>query len=255
MKKILIIEDDYSVKSLIREIFEENNYKVFSASDGKEGIAIAKEILPDIIICDIMMPGTNGYEVKEALNKEESTVLIPFIFLTAKAEMNDLRSGMDLGADDYIVKPFRVTSLLKTVETRLTKLEDIRNSGRASKDENEAPEKHLTEGERLLVTVKNKTKFVKIGDIICITALGEYSTINLIDGSKIVLRKVLKEWENKLSTSTFLRIHRSTIINLNYVARIEKWYNRSYKIFMQNINQDFIISQRYAVKLKSRLSL
>jgi DNA-binding LytR/AlgR family response regulator len=254
MKRILIVEDDYSVKSLVREIFEENNYKVFSASDGKEGVALAKEIVPDIILCDIMMPGLTGYEVKEELNKDELTSLIPFIFLTAKADMSDLRSGMDMGADDYIVKPFRVPALLKTVETRLQKIEELKNSGRVQNNL-VPPEKQLSENERLLVSIKNKTKFVRIGDIVCITALGEYSTVNLTDGSKVVLRKVLKEWEKKLSSEIFLRIHRSTIINLNYAARIEKWYNRSYKVYMQGNNQEFVISQRYAVKLKSRLSL
>jgi DNA-binding LytR/AlgR family response regulator len=254
MRKILLIEDDYSVKSLLREIFEENNYKVFSASDGKEGVSLAAEILPDIIICDIMMPGLNGYEVKEELNKHEDTALIPFIFLTAKAEMGDLRFGMDLGADDYIVKPFRVPALLKTVETRLQKIEELKNAARVK---NTAPAgKQFSENERLLVSVKNKTKFIRIGDIVCVTALGEYSTINMVDGSKIVLRKVLKEWEKKLSPDVFLRIHRSTIINLNYAVRIEKWYNRSFKVYMNGgENQEFIISQRYAVKLKSRLSL
>jgi DNA-binding LytR/AlgR family response regulator len=254
MRKILIIEDDYSVKSLIREIFEENNFKVFSASDGKEGVSLAKEILPDIILCDIMMPGFNGYEVKEELNKEECTSLIPFIFLTAKAEMGDLRSGMDLGADDYIVKPFRVPALLKSVETRLQKIEELKNSARI---QNTIPavNKQLSENERLLVSQKNKTKFIRVGDIISVTALGEYSTINMSDGTKIVLRKVLKEWEKKLTSEIFLRIHRSTIINLNYAVRIEKWYNRSFKVYMKGNNQEFIISQRYAVKLKSRLSL
>jgi len=254
MKKILIIEDDYSVKSLIREIFEENNYKVFSASDGKEGVTLAKEIFPDIILCDIMMPGLNGYEVKEELNRAAETSLIPFIFLTAKSEMCDLRSGMDLGADDYIVKPFRVPALLKTVEARLQKIEELKNSARSS-NEMPAASRQLTENERLLVSVKNKTKFIKVGDIVCVTALGEYSTINLVDGSKIVLRKVLKDWEKKLSPDVFLRIHRSTIINLNFAVRIEKWYNRSFKVYMKGNNQEFIISQRYAVKLKSRLSL
>lgn len=254
MKKVLIIEDDYSVKSLLREIFEENNYKVFSASDGKEGVSLAAEIFPDIIICDIMMPGLNGYEVKEELNKHEDTALIPFIFLTAKAEMGDLRSGMDLGADDYIVKPFRVPALLKTVETRLQRIEELKNAAK-TKAAAQPTDKQLSENERLLVSVKNKTKFIRIGDIVCVTALGEYSTINLSDGSKIVLRKVLKEWEKKLSSDIFLRIHRSTIINLNYAVRIEKWYNRSFKVYMKGDNQEFIISQRYAVKLKSRLSL
>ncbi|MGE5679735.1 MAG: response regulator transcription factor, partial [Bacillota bacterium] len=105
-RKIVVIEDDISLRDNIEQLLEEFGYRVLSAEDGKKGIKIIKEILPDLIISDIMMPGIDGYEVLRQLGSDPKTLTIPFIFLTARAEMKDLREGMLLGADDYLIKPF-----------------------------------------------------------------------------------------------------------------------------------------------------
>ena len=111
MKKILIIEDDPLIRENIFEVLELNNYKTFIAANGKEGVDLALQILPDLIICDIMMPLMDGFEVKEELSKDPRTKFTPFIFLTAKAETKEIRHGMALGADDYITKPFEIADL------------------------------------------------------------------------------------------------------------------------------------------------
>ncbi len=251
-KKILIIEDEYPVRISIREILEGANYEVFAASDGLDGIQLAKEIKPNLIICDIMMPGLTGFEVIEKLKKEEIFNSIPFIFLSAKAELSDLRNGMELGADDYITKPFRAQNLLKTVETRLQKFEAIQQRKVEPADEEpEGKQSTLTENDRLFINVKNKPQIVKVCDIICIKAQGEYSTVCLISGTKLLTRKLIKQWEKQLPENVFLRIHRSTIINLNQIEKIEKWYNRSYVVHLKNIDENFVISQRYASKIKT----
>lgn len=123
MKKILVIEDNDEVRENIAEILELSNYEVMSAANGKEGVAIALQTKPDLIVCDIMMPELDGYGVLHSLNRRTETANIPFIFLTAKSEKNDFRKGMELGADDYITKPFDGTELLNAVETRLRKTE------------------------------------------------------------------------------------------------------------------------------------
>ena len=119
MKKVLIIEDDTQLRENTAELLELSNYRVYKASDGKQGIASAIAMPPDIIICDIMMPGVDGYGVLKALSKNESTKAIPFIYLTAKTERKDVRKGMDLGADDYITKPFNERELLSRVSVML----------------------------------------------------------------------------------------------------------------------------------------
>lgn len=121
MNKILIIEDNTAVRENLEEILELADYNVISAENGKSGIELAKSQHPDLIICDIMMPELDGYGVLRILSKRPETATIPFIFLTAKTEKSDLRRGMNLGADDYITKPFEEDDLLEAIETRLAK--------------------------------------------------------------------------------------------------------------------------------------
>jgi len=121
MKKVLLIEDDTAVRENTAEIIELSGYKVVTAPNGKIGVMIAKRELPDIIICDIMMPEMDGYAVLKSLASEPSTQFIPFIFLSAKTEYKDIRIGMDLGADDYLTKPFNEEDLLNAIESRLAK--------------------------------------------------------------------------------------------------------------------------------------
>lgn len=253
MKKILIIEDEFALRSTLRELLESNNFKVFLAEDGLEGVQLAKEINPDLIISDIMMPRLNGHGVIEELKKDKNLASTPFIFLTAKAEISDFRTGMEIGADDYITKPFRAATILKAIETRLQKFESIKLQ---QSDQPEEPiidkKETLTENDRLFVNSKNKPQFIKVGDILCIKAQGEYSTIYLISGLNLLVRKLMKQWEQQLPDNMFLRIHRSTIININHIEKIEKWYKRSYIVKLHSFEEKFIISQRYTSRIKSK---
>ena len=121
MKTILLIEDNLEIRENTAEILELANYKVHTAENGKLGVEMAKRISPDLIICDIMMPELDGYGVLHMLSKNTATAAIPFIFLTAKAEKDDFRKGMNLGADDYLSKPFDDLALLDAVEMRFKK--------------------------------------------------------------------------------------------------------------------------------------
>ncbi len=126
MKKILLIEDNFEVRENTEELLELASYEVITAENGKNGVELAQKEVPDLIICDIMMPELDGYGVLHILNKSTATSGIPFIFLTAKAERSDFRKGMNLGADDYLTKPFDDTELLDAVETRLKKSDIIK---------------------------------------------------------------------------------------------------------------------------------
>lgn len=120
-KKILLIEDNPEIRDNTHELLEIAGYHVFSAQNGKEGVEMALAETPDLIICDVMMPELDGYGVLHILNKDKKTAGVPFIFLTAKTEKADIRKGMDLGADDYLTKPFERTDLLNAIEARLRK--------------------------------------------------------------------------------------------------------------------------------------
>jgi len=118
---ILVIEDENYVRANILELLEAENFHVIAAENGHQGIRIAEEQLPDLILCDIMMPDIDGYTVLTELQKNPLTAIISFIFLTAKTERDDLRLGMELGADDYITKPCSTTELLSAIAIRLKK--------------------------------------------------------------------------------------------------------------------------------------
>lgn len=120
-KKILLIEDNHEVRENTGEILDLAGYEVVAAPNGKVGVELAQKENPDLIICDIMMPELDGYGVLHILNKKSETAGIPFIFLTAKTEKTDIRKGMNLGADDYLTKPFDDTDLLNAIEARLRK--------------------------------------------------------------------------------------------------------------------------------------
>jgi CRP-like cAMP-binding protein len=122
MTKILLVEDNTEIRENTGEILELANFEVTSAANGKEGYEKALQIIPDLIICDIMMPVLDGYGLLHLINKNEQLKGIPFIFLTAKTERNDFRKGMEMGADDYITKPFNDVELLNAIESRLKKI-------------------------------------------------------------------------------------------------------------------------------------
>lgn len=128
MARILVIEDEISLLEEILTILNFENFEAKGASDGDMGIRLAREFEPDLIISDIMMPGLDGYEVLRELQDETVTSKIPFIFLTAKSDRTQLRYGMELGADDYIPKPFTRDELLSAIHTRLAKQSVVRQN-------------------------------------------------------------------------------------------------------------------------------
>ncbi len=123
MTKILIIEDNFDIRENTAELLELSGYQVEKASDGIEGVRLAKISTPDIVICDIMMPHLDGYGVLQVFSSNDILSKVPFIFLTAKTDRADMRKGMEMGADDYLTKPFQEVELLKAIESRLKKFE------------------------------------------------------------------------------------------------------------------------------------
>jgi CRP-like cAMP-binding protein len=121
MKSVLVIDDNIDIRENTAEILELAGYKTFTAEDGKKGVEAALKEKPDVIVCDIMMPELDGYGVLHLLRKNADTEHIPFVFLTAKTERSDFRKGMEMGADDFITKPFQEIELLNAIEIRLKK--------------------------------------------------------------------------------------------------------------------------------------
>ncbi len=154
-KTILLIEDNQEVRENTAEILELSDYHVITAENGKIGVELARKELPDLIICDVMMPELDGFGVLHVLSKNAATASIPFIFLTAKAERDDMRKGMNLGADDYLTKPFDDVQLLDAIEIRLKKSERLK--GPDSTGESQG----LKELDRLLAVEKRVSHIAK----------------------------------------------------------------------------------------------
>jgi DNA-binding NarL/FixJ family response regulator len=123
MKKILVIEDEPEMRRNITTLLRYYDYEPVAAENGRVAVEMARREKPDLILCDVMMPELDGYGVLQALQSDASLARIPFIFLTAKGEKDDLRSGMNLGADDYLTKPVVNADLVRAIESRLRRSE------------------------------------------------------------------------------------------------------------------------------------
>ena len=188
MEKIIIIEDEPSIRENIVEIFESGGYKVHAAKNGKEGIKLIQLSKPDLIICDLIMPEMDGFEVKKKLSKDKDIAFIPFIFLTAKADIKDFQHAMELGADDYITKPVGAKKLLELVSNRLKRIEELNSNERKEVTKNIS----ITESEKILLKSGKTHILAVINEIIIIRAAGDYSEVLLKSGEKVLIKNHLK---------------------------------------------------------------
>ncbi len=244
---ILVIEDEKPVRENIATLLEEEGYKVFAVPSGKEGITKALEIIPDLILCDIMMKLVDGYNVLKTLSQNNSTRTIPFLFLTAKVEREDIRLGMELGADDYLFKPFRAEELLNAIKVRLNKRNIL--TANLNKTKEAGLDKYSIE-DKIFMDVKDKPGFIAVKDIKYITAENQYTLLKLTNDRSFLIRRTIKSWEDSLPPQYFLRIHRSTIININFIAKMEKWHNSSFLIYLNNVAEPFFISKKYSAAIR-----
>ncbi len=162
MKTILLIEDSDDIRETTAEILELANYQVITAENGKIGVEVANQTKPDLVICDIMMPVLDGYGVLHIFSQSPELQNIPFIFLTAKTERADQRKGMEMGADDYLTKPFQEIELLNAIESRFKKIEilskAIKNTQKGIEEFYQQATKHV---ELKSLSTDRKVSFVK----------------------------------------------------------------------------------------------
>lgn len=253
-----MIDDDSLIRLNLSESLKFAGFEVLTAADGQSGIRLAETSLPDLILCDIMMPGIDGFQVLKELSAKETTRQIPFLFLTAVADTSDIRLGMALGADDYITKPYRVKELIAAIQARLERIKALKSTFSKEPDKPSepfpGPNSH-SYTQNIILTEAGKPHYVRLSNIAAISADGDYTTVYLIDGKEFYIRRLLGDWDKVLPEANFFRIHRSTVVNLEYIEKIEKWFKRSFKIYMKHINRSFVVSERAAVLLKARLSI
>lgn len=220
MAKVLVIEDEKSLREEIIDNLRFENFEVIGAIDGVHGVEMAKHTAPDLIICDVMMPKLDGYGVLTQLRSDPANAAIPFIFLTAKVEKQDFRQGMELGADDYLTKPFTQSELLAAIQTRLEKDAAIRR---------EAEQNVNTLRETLISTLPHELRTP-------LTSIIGYGELIKSDAVNLNLKGIsdMAQW----IVMSGLRLHR-LVENYILYAQLEILKNDSYQV--ADLGHDFVI--------------
>ena len=237
-KAIVVDDERLARKELISLLQEFNNISVVAEADDVDSALIEIEKHnPDVIFLDIQMPGKSGFDLLNSIDVEAK-----IIFVTAFDEF--AIRAFEIDAVDYLLKPINPERLQVSIE-------------RLKQNESETKEyenlKLLNYDDHLLLNINSKLKFIKIDSIVSITAAGDYSNIVYADGKKGLTLKTMKEWEERLPAKHFCRIHRSNIVNLNFVDYLEEWFNNSYKVYLNNNSDPLVISRRYVANLKSKM--
>ena len=231
----ILVDDERLARKELRSMLTEHEIidVVAEAETVTQAAELAHTKKPDVIFLDIQLPGETGFDLLEKISPA-----CKIIFVTA-FDAYAIRA-FEVNALDYLLKPINPARLAQAIE-RLTI--DDSAPGR--------PVRALEYEDRLFIEVDERSRFLKVSDIIVISAMGDYSQIFSCDGEKSLVLKPLKDWEGRLPAKHFTRIHRSTIINVNYVERVESWFNRSYRIHIRQIAEPLVMSRRYAARFKT----
>lgn len=216
---LLIIEDQDQIRKNLVELLTLSGFEVTSAASGQVGLALARHHVPDLILCDIMMPQMDGYQVLEAIRTIPSLAHLPFVFLTAKTDMVDLRRGMSLGADDYLTKPFTIKDLVGVIESRL-KRHQLTPPARPPTGFLKTLRGHDQRGtmvlqvaDCLLFYVRNRQCFVR-------HRLGTFQISLSLDSL-----------EAQLESRQFFRINRQSLLHRQAIRRYAYWDKGKYCLF------------------------
>jgi two-component system LytT family response regulator len=231
----ILVDDERLARKELRSMLAE--HEIIEVIGEAETVAQAAELVhakkPDVLFLDIQLPGETGFDLLEQIASA-----CKIIFVTA-FDAYAIRA-FEVNALDYLLKPINPARLTQAIE-RLTS----QTAAPAS------PARALEYEDRLFIEVEERSRFLKVSDIVVISAMGDYSQIYSSDGQKALVLKPLKDWEERLPARHFTRIHRSTIINVEYVERLESWFNRSYRIHIRQLAEPLVMSRRYAARFKT----
>lgn len=239
MKKKLnaIIVDDERLarKELISMLKEFEDINITGeAGSVDSALDVIKETSPDVIFLDIQMPGSTGFTLLDKINPN-----IKIIFVTAFDEY--AIRAFEVNALDYLLKPVSPDRLKNSIER-------LFQNGKSK----QIISRKLNFEDNIFLFLNSQMKFIKVSSIISINASGDYTEIYTLDSKKGLTSKTMREWESRLPENHFVRIHRGTIVNLNFVQKIEEWFNHSYKVYLKGIETPYIMSRRYAGIIKDK---
>ena len=235
--KAVIVDDERLARNDLKNLLSNyNNIEVVSETeDVKSTVDIIDQLKPDVVFLDIQMPGESGFDLFDKIN-----VIPKVIFVTAFDEY--AIRAFEVNALDYLLKPVHPSQLARSIE----RLE-------SEEDSQDGMDRELDFDDRLFLNIDNQMIFLKLKTIIHISAAGDYSEVFTNDGKKGLVLKSMKAWEKRLPEKYFIRVHRSTIINMEYLDHIEEWFNYSYRIYLKGKKTPLVMSRRYGMKLKHLL--
>jgi two-component system LytT family response regulator len=236
--KSIIVDDEWLVREELKTMLAQYpQIEVMGeAANVPQAIELVKEIKPDVIFLDIQMPGASGFDLLD-----QTDINSKIIFVTAYDQY--ALKAFEVNALDYLLKPIQKERLAKAVQRILT---TERLTSRAVQK--------LGYDDIVYVFVNGSLKFIKVSLLKCIIAEGNYSYIYYKDRTKDLVSKTLQQWEEILPDDYFVRIHRSTIVNFEYVEQVKKCRNYTHLVYVRNIEKPFIMSRRYAAKLKKTIA-
>lgn len=230
----IIIDDERLARSELRLLladFAEISL-VGEAQNLNEAVDLIQSKKPDVVFLDVQLSNENGFDLLQKVEKD-----FKLIFVTAFDEF--AIRAFEINAMDYLLKPVNPDRLANTLERLL-----------GTEEKHEATKRKLEYGDRLFIAIGARTRFLQISSIKCISADGDYSQICTDDGKKHLVTKPLKEWEDRLPEKYFVRIHRSTIVNTEFIEKVETWFSRSHRIYLREMKEPLTVSRRYAAQLK-----
>jgi two-component system, LytTR family, response regulator len=233
----VIVDDERLARKDLRLMLSEfKTIEIIGEADNSAtAISLIEQTDPDVIFLDIQMPGESGFEMLEKVKTRAQIV-----FVTAYDEF--AIQAFEVNALDYLLKPVNPVRLKIAIDRLFEEPEAA-----------ETIRKKLTRDDRLFILFGQHFKFLKINTILFIASSGDYSEVHLSDGSRGLTNRSMQEWEDRLPETVFCRIHRSTIINLDFVVKVEEWFNSTFRVTLQNVQEPFVMSRRYATQIKGKM--
>jgi two-component system LytT family response regulator len=240
--KAVVVDDVESMRLVLRKLLSsfDKIQVVGDAADFDEARTIIREERPDLLFLDIDLNGLTSIDLLKTIGYEPMV-----IFITSHTDF--AIKAFELNAVDYLLKPISLERLTKAIEKVTNKWEDTEFS-----DDNNTV---FTAEHIILLSFDNKMSFVRVKDINYIEAYGNYTKVNLSDGKLSVTYNSIKNWESKLPTDMFIQIHRSTIVNLYNVTKIEKWANDTGRLYLKGVEKPFEISRNYFFQIKKKYKM
>jgi two-component system LytT family response regulator len=239
MYTAIVVDDERLARRELKRLLEEGHGQqlrvVGEAATVEEAATLARVHDPDVVFLDVHLAGESGFDLLPLLDR---TVTVVFVTAFDRYAIR----AFEVNALDYLLKPVAPERLANAL---------ARLSRPAAAESAEAPV--LTSEDRLFLRLDDRMVFLRVRDIVAILAAGDNSVLHLVDGREARARKSLREWMDRLPERDFARIHRSTVVNLEYVERLEDWSHYSYRVYLRGVAEPLQMSRRWGARVRSRL--